>query len=283
MRKLDCFSELCRGQEELWEKEFFRGVDFSLAVFARTGEVAFKSVVNQTAFTHLPVTVGTTKFRYSWQTGNTTVKMLSSGSVCSAAELILPQEKSLVFRSYFLSNAKENLFYADISAEYMHKYHRSKVSLINSKHIQVNSVFGMEDQGLGIDVCYDCGNNKIEGTGIAVWKRNENWKAVGKYTNNRQITNRNGDMMASVFYSRNHVFEFGASAGIRDKKMFMQASTGINIEGRLVKARLDQNGLLGFAIRNKVHNCVTIVNAVQLELGKLNKPFSYGVKIKLNE
>ena len=288
MAKLESYSNLTKPQDDLMKKNFCVGQDLALSIYARSAGVIVKSSFKQKIDAlHGSSHFGSTYFQYKGP-ALTLKQELGSNSLSKTTVEYIP-EKYPQFKDKFEveSNVNENLEKHSISVEYTHEKLKGKLAVADDFTVKLSGVFGLKSYfGGGIDLAFDTNRKRFNGYNAALWLFKEDYKAVLKHVSTNKKGYSLGNLVASVYLPKVKDLEIAAvgSYTVQNGEYSVQGVVQKKLEnGNLVKARTDLNGLVGFALRNKLSSAITVVSAAEFNIFDASRSLKFGLRLKFNQ
>ena len=285
MAKLESYSNLAKLQEDLLKKNFSFGQDLALSVYARSSGLSVKSSFKQTSDEHKSIsTFGSTYFQYKYS--NLSLKQeIGSNSLSKTTFEYTPENlQQLKLKAELESNAEENLQKNTLSAEYTHDKLKGKLAFTDDSSLRLSSVVGNGKYGGGLDLTLDPSNFRFTAYNAAIWFFQQDLRVVFKHisTNKKEYTL--GNLAASFYYNLRADLQTAALVTYNQKNVGVSAVVQKKLEeGRVVKARVNETGNVGVALRTKVSEGVTVVTAAQFDVLDASRSLSFGLRLKINQ
>ena len=282
MAKLESYSNLTKLQEDLWKKNFCSNFDLGLSLYSKASDLTFKSSFTQKANAKGSATFGSTYFQYKAAQWLLKEQFTSGNLFKGTFEYTHPKLSQAKFKLE-VETSKPDEYKHTLSGECTHDNYKAKGSLVNLNDVKLNVVAGTNGKGAGLDLNFKLDQKKLSTLGLALWTFQSKWRGVVKYTCTDKESLADGDVVGSVYLLRNEKLEFGAAVGWKSQAVTAQGTVQYNFEqGKLLKARLDQDGKLGLALRTKL-GAVTLVNGTEFSVVDPAAKFSYGFRLKINQ
>jgi hypothetical protein len=280
MAKLESYSNLSKLQEDLWKKNFCSNFDLGLSVYSKASDLSFKSSFTQKSSAKGSSTFGSTYFQYKAAQWLLKEQFTSASLFKGTFEYTHPKLSQAKFKLELETN-KPNEYKHTLSGEFSHDNYKVKGSLVNLNDLKLNFVAGTNGNGAGADLTFKIDQKKLSNIGAALWTFKPTWRGVLKYT---AAEGENfADIVGSLYLSRCEKFEFGAAVGWKNQAVLAQGTVQYNFEkGKLLKARIDQEGKLALGLRTKVGG-VTLINGTEFSLLDNSGKFNYGFRVKINQ
>lgn len=282
MAKLESYSNLTKLQEDLWKKNFCTNFDLGLSLYSNASDLTFKSSFTQKSNAKGSATFGSTYFQYKAAQWLLKEQFTSGSLLKTTVEYTHPKLSQAKFKLE-VETSKPNEYKHTLSGDYTHDNYKAKGSLVNLNDIKLNLVAGSNGKGAGLDLAFKVDQKKLSTLGLALWTYQPKWRGVLKYTCADKDSLVDGDVVASLYLSRCERLAFGAAVGWKSQALTAQGTVQYNIEqGKLLKARVDQEGKLGLALRTKL-GAVTLINGTEFSLLDPAAKFAYGFRVKINQ
>lgn len=282
MAKLESYSNLSKLQEDLWKKNFCSNFNLGLSLYSKTSDLTVKSSFTQNSSDKGHTTFGSTYFQYKTPQWLFKDQFTSASLLKSTIEYVPPQVPQAKLKVE-LETSKPEVYKSNISGEYSHANYKAKGALVNFNDLKLSSVFGSNGNGLGIDLVFKLDTKNLSALGLALWTYKPTWRGVLKYTCVDKDSLALGDVSGSLYLARCENYSFGAAVGWKNQALSVQGVGQWNVkDGQIVKARVDQDGKLGLALRTKVGG-VTFVNGTEFSLLDHTGTFKYGFRVKINQ
>ena len=283
MAKLDSFSDLTKPQENLLRKNFCFGQGVAVGIYAREGGMSFKSSVKGLVGSWN----GTSALAYfQYKTPCLTLKQEVGNVPVFKSTVEYVNEKNPDFKTKFeaVGRPNENLQKFCLTGEVNKEKYRAKFSVTDELCMKISSVFGNCGFGAGFEASFDTGSFKMDTYNAALWTcRNDN-KLVVKVLNCNK----------SCGFARNVVFSacFNCFAGKKIGASLNFDGTGARSQvafekqlkdGSIFKTRFGGNGMIGFALRTKINDLVSVVTASEFKMRDSSFSPKFGLKLKINQ
>ena len=282
MAKLESYSNLSKLQEDLWKKNFCTNFDLGLSLYSKASDLSFKSSFTQKSNAKGSATFGSTYFQYKAAQWLLKEQFTSGSLLKTTLEYTHPKLSQAKFKLE-VETSKPNEYKHTLSGDFTHDNYKAKGSLVNLNDIKLNVVAGSNGKGAGLDLTFKADQKKLSTLGLALWTYQPTWRGVLKYTSADKDSLADGDFVGSLYLSRCEKLAFGAAVGWKSQALTAQGTVQYNIEqGKLLKARVDQEGKLGLALRTKL-GAVTLINGTEFSLLDPAAKFAYGFRVKINQ
>lgn len=282
MAKLESYSNLTKLQEDLWKKNFCSNFNLGLSLYSRTSDLTVKSSFTQQPSNKAHATFGSIYFQYKTPQWLFKDQLTSLSLLKSTIEYVPPQLSQAKLKVE-LETSKPEVYKSTVSGEYSHANYKLKGALANFNDIKLSAVAGSNGNGLGADLVFKLDSKNVSALGLALWTFKPTWRGVLKYTCVDKESFSMGDVVASLYLARCEKYEVGAAAGWKNQALSLQGVVQWNVkDGQTAKARLDQDGNLGIALRTRVGG-ITFVNGTEFSLLDHSRAFKYGFRVKINQ
>ena len=289
MAKLESYSNLSKLQEDLIKKGFCFGQLFALGVYSKTPQginlkSSFKHSTNKdNSFNNS----ASTYFNYK-NKGFSFKEDLQTSKIFKVTIEYVPESYNKVKGKVEVElDSQANTQKKTASAEYTHDKFKAKFAVTDDIAIKLSAVGSLASQGgAGVDLAFDVGSTRLVGYNAALWWFADDYRFVLKHTSTNKKQYQFGSVTGSVLYNLCPKAKV-AGAVVYEKSKPIKANFGIEYdagESRTFKSRFDQDFTLGFSMRSKVNQYITLVTASQFNIFEAGTPhMQFGVRLKVNQ
>jgi hypothetical protein len=283
---IESYSNLAKQQEDLVKKGFCFGQLAAVALYAKMPQgINFKSSFKyNTGGDDIAQNTSSAYLHYKSTQFTLKEEVFSSSLYKVVLELMPSSYKQFKGKVESEINEKSDTKKVTASVEYSSNKLKSKVA-VNEEMLVKTSVVGevKPGKGLGIDLAFDSKIKRFVGYNGALWWYDDNFRVVLKHISVDKKSYKFGNVGFSGLYNLCPKLKIAAGVtyakgGDSDVKVGLQY---LPADGSVFKARLDQNAMLGFSLRHKVSERVSLVTATQFSIGDPRAVF--GLRVKINQ
>lgn len=289
MAKLESYSNLAKLQEDLLKKGFCFSQVFALGVYAKTPQgVSFKSSFkHSTDKENSAVNSALASFNYK-DRGLSIKEEFRTSKIYKTTVEYIPENASQVKGKLEIElDSNTSSQKKAVTLEYTHEKFKGKAVVTDDVLLKLSTVASVDGvKGLGIDLAYDVNESRFSSYNAALWWFAKDYRLVAKHLSTNKKAYTFGNFSASVLYNLSEKSKIATLVTYSSGKE-LDVCLGLQYnpeESRVFKMKIDQNLLLGFSMRNKVNNMLSVVTASQFNLLDLNAPaVQFGIRLKVNQ
>ncbi|OMJ81274.1 hypothetical protein SteCoe_18266 [Stentor coeruleus] len=283
---IESYSNLAKQQEDLVKKGFCFGQLAAVALYAKMPQgINFKSSFKYNTGSD-DIVQNTSSAYLHYKSSQFTLKeeAFSSSLYKVVLELMPSSYKQFKGKVESEINGKTDSKKITASVEYSSNKVKSKIAINEEMLVKASAVGEVKPgKGLGVDLAFDSQAKRFAGYNAALWWYEDNFRVVLKHISVDKKNYKFGNLGFSGLYNWCPKLKVGAGVtyakgGDSEIKVGLQY---LPADGSVFKARVDQGGVLGFSLRHKVCERVTLVTASQFSIGDPRAVF--GLRVKINQ
>ncbi|CAG9334200.1 unnamed protein product [Blepharisma stoltei] len=291
MAKLESYSNLTKLQEDLLKKGYCFGQLAALAVYTKheSGLNTKTSLKQVKSTTDVPNITGTTYFKFTDPRFALKQEFQTSLLYKTILEFTPEKFKNVKGKIEVEANRATGACKQTASVECSSDKTKSKVAIGSDHLFKTSIVRSFGSFGAGIDFAFDLNTWRFGTYNAAAYYFADKYRAVLKHisTDNKAYTF--GNLVGSFYFVQTAQTKFGAaatvsSAGLSDLTVGFQHALSDN---KTLKGRISKNGTVGWNLRAKVNQYVSVTTANQFNLKSFcsseNPNWQLGLRVKINQ
>ncbi|OMJ75217.1 hypothetical protein SteCoe_25695 [Stentor coeruleus] len=289
MAKLEWYNDLTKFQEDLVKKGFCFGQAFAITTYCKAPSLnllykaSFKQLLDSE---HSSYTASSTSFTYNSSPYSYTQTLSTDKSFKNSFSYTPEWNKSLKFLADLNHSKLQNTSTFKLSCEYTSKYIKSHLSLENLKSVNIQATSQYKQCGLGVDLTINSEHKRLSKYDMGFWWFRDDYRLVIKHLSNSPKQYKFGHILGSLYYKVSKDFDLAGQVVYEKLNGGCQSSVAGRLrvdDGKELKGRLDDTGMLGISLRNKVGDMVTLITAGQANILDSQLHFQVGFRIKINQ
>lgn len=289
MAKLEWYNDLTKFQEDLVKKGFCFNQAFAITTYCKAPSLnlvykaSFKQLLDSE---HSSYTASSASFAYNSSPYSYTQTLSTDKSFKTSFSYIPAWNKSLKFLADLSHSKLQNTSSSKLSCEYTSKHIKSQLNLENLKSFNIQATSQYKQCGLGIDLTINSEHKRLSKYDMSFWWFRNDYRLVIKHLSNSPKQYKFGHVLGSLYYKASKDLEVGGQVIYEKSNGGCQSVVAGRFrvdDGKELKGRLDDTGMLGISLRNKIGDMVTVVTAGQANVLDPQLHFQFGFRIKLNQ
>ena len=288
MAHLETYNHLTRSQEDLITKDFCFSQIFALTFYGKTSQKvnfkgSFKELLDND---HKYYNSSSALFHF--KTPALSLKQCLHTSKLFKTTIQFSQNfrKAITSKLQFEENREKGHTKKTLSVAYTHDQLRAKFSVNSDKLLKLSAVTGHKNVGAGVEVGYDLDSRSLSTYNGTLFVYTPDYQAVVRHISTNKKAFTLGNIVGSLFYRINKDLQIAGVVNY-DATKPLGAKAAIQYQAddmRRVKARIDNEGVLGFSLRNRITGMVTVVTGTQFSVFDTPTPhLQFGFRLKFNQ
>lgn len=288
MAKFERYNHLTRSQEDLITKDFCFNNILALTLYGKTSQnLNFKgSFKNLLDSNHKPYISSSALFHFKTPTLSLKQELNTSKLYKTTIQFTPASKNYIKSKLKIEENREKGLNRKTLSVDYTQDQLNAKVSFNSDKFLKFSAVAGVKNIGAGVEVGYDWDSCSLCTYKSSLFVNAPEYKAVVQHISTNTKAFSLGNIVGSLYYRVSNDFRIaGLVTYICDRPLGVKAAIQYRAsEFRRIKARIDNEGLVGVSFRNRITPLVTVVTGTQFSILDAPTPhLQFGFRLKFNQ
>lgn len=294
MVNLESYSNLTKLQEDLLKKGFCFDNIFSFSLYSKNqhGLNHKASYKQKPSATPVPDMYAYTSFEYKNKGFSIKEELETTQNYKTTFEYVPESRPEFKGKLEMVCNTLKDERNNSASVEYSHERVKSKFTLTDTPVFKASAVTGIDNFGAGVDLGLNLSSLRFTDYNAALWWFTDDHRFVLKHASTNKEAYELGNIIGSLYYNLSQETKLGAALTYKSKAQEGNVNVGFGLSHqldscKLLKLRMDSEGMLGVNLRSKLSDYVTIVTASQFNVKSLSQSnypgMEFGFKIKINQ